>query len=218
MTDFESTRSAREIGQRALLLGFILSAFELKGQKEKLNAELVELARPVMQLSDRELLQRGDWSPEVQRDLLWQLESLAVLLWALGKLPALPGFDTMVEPGLVVAEIDAMSLGPAGWLESLALRPPVELDAYNERLAFWLWRSRTPSGNKSEQWAESVLERGVLRPDEVSEGDAIAWGQPFFRIPQDKQALLGEIVEERCRAMYWLWRDFDDWWDPILDS
>ena len=223
MSDVDEPRSALEIGRRALVLGYILSSFELDGQKEKLNAELVRHAEPVMRPSDWELLQRGDWSPEVQQSLLWQIECLAVLLWALGKMNTLPRVEEMVAHAPVVAEIDAMSRGPEAWLASLALRPLAELDAYNELVSFWLWRVRTPGRKKkpASPWVSAVKsarERGVLRSSDVIDDDAGAFGKPFFQLAPEKQAFLGEIVHERCRAMFWLWRDFDDWWEPVLDS
>lgn len=225
MTDFDEVRSAREIGERALILGFILSAFRLRGQDEQAYAPLLVAAKSSLLPSDEELLHRGDWSDAVQRDLLWQTECLHVLLYAIEKLDQVPRVDQTVDASLLVEEINAMARDVGGWLGSARLRPMTDLDRLNERVSFWLWRvrSRAKKGSRLpppfvKDAVISAVERSVLRPDETSGNDALCFGRPFFDLEVEQQDLVHEIVEERCRAVFWIWKDFDDWWDPILDS
>lgn len=225
MTDFDEVRSAREIGERALILGFILSAFRLRGQEEQPYAPLIVAAKPSLLPTDEELLNRGYWSDAVQGDLLWQTECLHVLLYAIEKRAEVPPVDQEVDASALVEEINAMARDVEGWMGSARLRPRADLDLLNEQVSFWLWRvrSRPKKGRKLlspfvKDAVSSAVERGVLRPDETSGNDALCFGRPFFELEVEQQDLVHEIVEERCRAVFWIWKDFDDWWNPILDS
>lgn len=221
-----SHRTVREIGERALAIGFFLKALQMEGvQRDWMGA--MDVVRPALQPSDLELLQRGEWPPDVVQALYWQVECLHVLLWSVGRCTRLLSVDEMVDAQSIVAEVNVMARDASGWLDALALRSDEELDHASELIDFWLWRSRDQAGpNRArlDAWRgrespmDSYVQRGVLRADDVRDGDVIAFGHPFFTLPEETRAKLGEVVFERARAMGWLWKDFDDWWEPLLDS
>ena len=110
----DEPRTAREIGERALVIGFILASFRLRGQEERSYAAMISATHSALNASDEELLNRGSWSESVQRDLLWQMECLHVLLWSVNKMTSVPRVDRMVDGADTVAEINRMARDPEG--------------------------------------------------------------------------------------------------------
>ncbi|NLH72242.1 MAG: DUF4272 domain-containing protein [Verrucomicrobia bacterium] len=86
-------------------------------------------------------------------DASWRLESVHVMLWALGMIPQLLDFDTEASPELLEL---IPSDDPTTFIESAQLRPPEDIDRAREIAEFWHWRSRT----------RELMERGATFPDD----------------------------------------------------
>lgn len=224
MNQYIECRGAREIGERALMVGFFLSLFKPQGLDAFDPKTLVAAAGRSYVKSDEEILQQPSWSPEFVQKMFWQAECLGQLLWALKRLPTAPPIGEQFPSDLVIAEMNAMGRDPARWLASLERRSEKELDAVNEWLTLWLWRTRAdgpPSRGLPGNIREAVrdaLDRGVVTADHVRSDDLVACGRPFFKLNEAQRTDVTLIVEERARAVFWIWRDFDDWWEPVLDS
>lgn len=148
-------------------------------------------------------------------DVSWRAESLAVLLWALGRMDTLPAFDAQVDPEALLALVNRH----AGADASPTLRPHAELQRLQSRASLWHWRSRTrsleedgtplPEGlpvNSYEEivrlTTEAAQQEGTL--DAVRDGDFEAIGKSFRRLTGDEWASVQSIVMERHRALNWL--------------
>jgi hypothetical protein len=186
---------------------------------------LFRAAEPALLPSDEELLGRGHWTDDVQRDLLWQFECLQVLLWAVNKLPEIPAADVQADPIPLIGHIVEMSAGPEQWLRTLSLRQCGELDKLDSRTELWLWRTRSCArrGRRLlppfvKEAVDGALRRGLISADESVSGDLLAFSKPVFQLDAEQVDELRSIATERFRATRWLWCDFDDWWDPVLTT
>lgn len=221
---YDDSRSAGEIGERALVVGYVLSAFKPAGLESHHFDALIVAVKHALSAGDKELLFRGHWSHEVQQELFWQCESLHVLLWGAGRHDRLLPLDHQVSSQAVIEELNAMGRDVSAWLASLVRRPDAELSAANELIDFWLWRVRDGvlgGGSLSRAARDAIagaVARGVLSEKQLREGDVVAFGRPFHRLPRPQQQQVASIVTERTRAIRWIWKDFEDWWNPNLDS
>lgn len=218
-----SKKSLLAVGERALASGILLAAMRPPGLVAHDRKAMMALAAPALCPRDRELLALGHWPPELVAELAWQCESLHVLLWATGRHPQLRRVDQQVDADVIVAELNVMAEDPSAWLASLAYREDAELEAMDGALDLWLWRVRDAQTTRGLSAAaraaiEAALLRGVVTQRQVREGDLVAFGRPFSLLPADQQRRVADIVTERVRAMRWLLSDFDDWWQPTLDS
>ena len=160
-------------------------------------------------------------------DASWRAESLAVLLWALGRLDTLPAFDTQVDP----EQLLEAARHQAGDDRPPALRPHAELEQMQERVKLWHWRCRTrqleedgtpvPDGLPVTSWEEIVrltteaaVEKGTL--DAARDGDFKAMGKGFRWLTEDEWSSVQSIVMERHRAINWLCGYApDNRWDDV---
>lgn len=223
--EMDSPRTASEIGERSLLIGYILASFDPAGLEARDRSSMIDAFRSALLASDKELLFRGHWSHEVQQELFWQCECLHVLLWATGRHADLFPVDRQVDSGLIVSELNVMSRDVSAWLASLARRPASVLDRVDERYDFWLWRTRSVAhvGRKVlppfvRDAVNHHLATGTLSNEEVRDGDVVAFGRPFYTLSPPQLRGVADIVRERTRAIRWIGRRFDDWWSPNLDS
>jgi hypothetical protein len=93
-------------------------------------------------------------SKQQQVDATWRMESVHVLMWALGLVPHLLPYDTTANHNLL-KQIPARDM--VTFIESAQLRDETEVDRAREVAEFWHWRSRT----------RQLIERGdVFTADE----------------------------------------------------
>jgi hypothetical protein len=85
-------------------------------------------------------------------DFSWRLESVQMLMWALGMLTEIPSYDAQADTELLKAlPADTWSQ----FFKSAQLRPEPEIDRARKLAELWHWRSRT----------RQLVERGdVLEP------------------------------------------------------
>lgn len=220
--DYEDCRSAREVGERALILSYLLSAFRPKGLIEADYTELIRVAKPSLNARDVDMLFSGkDWSSELQHELFWQCEGLHVLLWSLQRHPRLAPMDQQVAAEAIISDINQIGRAPEAWLASVQLREKSELDAFETRTDRWLWRvhhARVQQSGAPPFAPEDLVREGTLLSGEVMQNDLAAFGRPFFALSPPQVSTVTQIVSQRTRAIRWIWGDFDDWWEPNLDS
>ncbi len=89
-----------------------------------------------------------DLSPQQRVDAFWCLEALGVLLWAAGRVDALPAFDTPFNPS-ILSRVDRS-------MDGAALRPATEIGEARGTAELWHWRSRT----------RELVERGDRFPED----------------------------------------------------
>jgi hypothetical protein len=154
----------------------------------------------------------------------WQIESLGVLFWALGRIPRLPPFDTKIDVDEV---LDAQPKGAdemQRFVTEATLRPDDELAREEGRSYHWLWRVRAmPRAGKnvlSPNAREGNEGHAAEYPDEpMRDGDLVAYGQPLFRLglASEEMKTLRGLVELRAHALRWM-TDGGEWDDVAMDT
>ncbi len=164
----------------------------------------------------------GSWPQQDIVDASWRTEALGVLIWALGRLPGLPAWDTQLDKQEVVAHTGL--LGGSPLLEQSPLRPREEIEAMRDLAELWHWRARTtqlqegggvepPAGLTFEEiigmTANGALEAGDV--PEVIDNDFPAFGKAYVELDADEYALTTSIAQERHFALNWLCGYSRDW-------
>lgn len=160
-------------------------------------------------------------SESQQLDAMWRMESVAVLLWALGRVPALRPTDQQTP---------AEDLKD-GWVSNAAeiigqarLRPAAEIDRARDVAELWHWRSRTREiverGDPFRSSAQFQA-RGIVSFDDIvrmaaakaaSEGavpplingDFQAKGKAYRDLNPEEWSEVRSISMERHFALNWL--------------
>lgn len=154
----------------------------------------------------------------------WRAEALAVLLWAQGRLDALPPYDAQVDPAML------LDLARAPHEGAPALRPHAEIERQQAVARLWHWRSRTreleergtplpeqlPIASYEELvrvTVEAAQADGSL--DAVRDGDFRAVGKSFRWLTDDEWSSVRSIIFERHHALNWLcgYAPGNDWAD-----
>ena len=149
----------------------------------------------------------------------WRAESLAVLLWALGRLDTLPPYDEPVNADVVLS-ISA-SEGGSGFVLGAALRAHDEIERARTIAELWHWRSRTRRlqeegrrfpgvpGFPVKSWDDVVR---YTAPQAVVQGfleravdeDFPAFGRAYRDLSATEWAQARSIAQERHFALNWL--------------
>lgn len=155
----------------------------------------------------------GGFPPADVKAATWRIEGLAVLLFALSKLEALPA-GREVDAEAVHAALPLFA--PRSVVEAGArLRPAEELDRLRRSLGVWRWRAKTElihrqggapsSGEDYEAMVARAAERahaaGLV---ELVEGDLACGATPFGALSSEALRTLATVVLERGRAADWL--------------
>jgi hypothetical protein len=172
--------------------------------------EMDEAERLFMETGDLETTQRQ------MIDASWLAESIACLLWALGQLEEIPGYDEEASFEWINSHL---ANGGAERSKPASLRSTDEIDRMRDLAELWNWRSRTrkllESGNMP-----TVLEDGMTM-DEIIRlcatkaaedrafkapigDDFPAFGKPFRDISAEEFSTATSIAQERHRAFNWL--------------
>jgi hypothetical protein len=137
---------------------------------------------------------------EDQVDASWRVESVQVLLWALGFLPQLPSYDTMADHDLLrtfpTEDVDE-------FIGSAALRPREEIERERDIAELWHWRSRT----------RQLGESGDFVPDELTQAlglesydDIVRFTAPFL----DSEGSIPPCIDDDFPARGKAYRDLSD--------
>ena len=138
----------------------------------------------------------------------WLSEAVTVLAWALGRLP-LPDFDEPCAPADAANSLGFLARKGSTVLHEPHLRPPAELQEYNEFLYQIHWRIRHfESGGRRydfeslarKAWGEPILRHGLRLADR----DLVLGGVPMEQAKEHERNSLASITQERHRASNWL--------------
>lgn len=166
----------------------------------------------------------GRWKETQAFEMTWRTEALAALLWALGKLPAMPSYDKRVDSQYVFGHVPVLE-PVQGWLRGVRLRARAKLDAECDVAEYWHWRARTemlrrqgfvpPDGDTFEacirRAAESALKKKII--PKVVRGDAPILGKSYGKLTDAQYADAHSVAVERHCALNWLcgYSDGGDW-------
>ena len=142
-------------------------------------------------------------------------ESLACLLWALGRLDEIPAYDAPADPALLLTLMSSDDVAESG------LRPRDEIERARTIAEIWHWRSRTRELLEEGQpfpgvpafpvksWDDVVryvtpqaVKLGFI-PNAIDE-DFPALGRPYRHLSADDWSRLRSIAMERHLALNWL--------------
>lgn len=174
----------------------------------------------------------GSWSRQTFINAHWRFESLAVLIWAMGRIEVMPAFDATVSTIVIPNRIPLL-----GDLETVHefvresnLRECDAIDEMREIAESWHWRARThalatgtyPTESDpnellkyARESAASAGESGWFTP---IDGDYPVFGKPYQRVTKEEWQLLISIAQERHYAANWLCGDAADWDEVSLDT
>ena len=149
----------------------------------------------------------------------WRAESLAVLLWALGRLDVLPPYDESVN-GEVLLGLTARD-GGDGFVLGATLRPIEEIERARTIAELWHWRSRTRQWHEERRrfpgipgfpvkcWddvvrftAPQAVEQGLL--SHAVDDDFPAFGRAYRDLSAEEWSRARSIARERHFALNWL--------------
>lgn len=156
-------------------------------------------------------------------DSSWLMESVACCLWAVGRLPELPGYDT--QSGGEILKVVPKRADHA----ALVLRPRSELEHARSIAELWHWRSRTrqliddrkplpelPQGLTLEAIVTMAATKAAETGDipACRDGDFPALRKPYRDLSQEEYSIVTSIAVERHRALNWICgRAPDNRWD-----
>jgi hypothetical protein len=187
-------RSATEVAQRALMLAAV--TFRADGGSREQTVDQIERHDLWAEATPEEmdLLTAKIVEPELARKLLWRLEALWVLVWALGDLE-LNWPETMCDVPRLKSTLHKHATNP-DFIPKATLRPKAEiLDALQlTMLIHWAIR---------DAW---VHDRNV--PENLD------WASPGEMV-RVTQSAAGGVVAERHHALNWLIRFGDADWDDV---
>ena len=148
----------------------------------------------------------------------WRAESLAMLLWALGRIDTIPPYDEVVNGELLLSLASSQS---EGFVVGASLRPREEIERARTIAELWHWRSRTRQlseagrrfpgvpGLPVKSWEDVVR---YTAPQAVTQGllshaldeDFPAFGRAYRDLSPEEWAQARSIAMERHFALNWL--------------
>jgi len=183
-------------------------------EKQIRTAGLWEL----MSEDERRFIQAGVLAiTEQQRiDASWLAESMVSMLWALGRVEHLPGYDEETSHELIQLHTGVSALEP---LKQAVIRPTLEIERQRDWAELWHWRCRTrmlletnkiaaalPNGTTMAEIIKmasaKASEEGVF--DSPIGEDFPTFGKPFREMTAAEFASVNSIAKERRKAFNWL--------------
>ena len=191
-----SVRGAQAVAQRAAILWAIVLRAEGLGRAEvEVLLRHLEL-EPHLSDEEREFLSQSETDPDEAQWLEWRLESLWVLLWALGHLDELPWPSQMCDVARIVGIMKVNEADPS-FIEQARLRPIAELLDAQELTMRINWAIRNASMYQ-QGWIPSGLDWSAERS--------------FVHVTEAHAAA---VVEQRHHTLNWL-LDLDEAdWDCV---
>lgn len=183
-------RTASEVASRLLAMhGTVCFA---RGMERERAVALVGNA----ELSPEESRLFQETDDELAQSLIWRLEALVFLMWALGMTEVPPWPSAMCDVDGVHERIFAATQDQAAFVGEARLRPRAEILDELELITRLHWALR-----------ESAL-KGLDIPENLD------WASDAARVPL-RQSALPLVVHERHHALNWLIRFGGDDWDEI---
>jgi hypothetical protein len=150
----------------------------------------------------------GDLAARDQINASWLSDAVTVLAWSLGRFE-LPGFEEQCDPVAAANSLGCVQPPDSTALKQPRLRPPEELQEYNDFIYNLHWRVRDFSLNRRsydfeslarKAWGEPVLRHGLR----IQKKDLCVRGVPISSAKESDWRTLVIITQERHRASNWL--------------
>jgi len=140
-----------------------------------------------------------------QLNMLWRIEAVQVLAWAIGLVKNLPPYDTPANHDLLkVIPSEAVER----FVKSVRLLPSAEIDKARDVAELWHWRSRT---------RELVEEGRTLDPDPKVREAGFNSFDDIVRFTADlcKEERLLEVIDEDFAVLKKAYRDLssEEWYE-----
>lgn len=171
-----------------------------------------------MDSSEQALIEAGstEISMQARIDASWLAESAVCLLWALGYISELPGYDQQADPELT----NTLPVEPVANLVKMAsLRPPAIIEKQRDLAELWNWRSRTRRLQESGEMPAVIPGGGTIEhvihlasakaaedgafPVPIN-GDFPAFKKAYRDLTFEEFSAATSIAQERHRAFNWL--------------
>jgi hypothetical protein len=178
-------QSPQNVARRTLVLWAVALRGEGIPQQEALGLiEGLDL-RDSVSPEERRFLQDDDPDPAESQKLVWRLESIWVLLWALGYIDELNWPSGMCEVSRVVEILKPQESNPA-FIAASKLRSKAEILDAQDLIMRIHWAIR-----------DALLHRGGIIPDDLD------WSEDFVAVYVSMSAAVG-VVEQRHHTLNWL--------------
>lgn len=249
------TQDARAVAYRALCLGAVLkrSEYEMAVQSANqpdrspsdqrqiinkhhiLNSHLlkwIEKENLVQYLSENELAlllkPLGRWNERHITHTGWRVESLGMMLWALGRIETIPPFDVQFELHQVIAPLDLFT-PTIDMIWCADLRPVDALEQQRDIAELWNWRSRAqelermgvkpPKGVSFSEIIRATAEKAhhLGGVSQIISDDFPAFGKAYVDLSPAEYALVSAIAYERYFALNWLCELTAQWEQVTVD-
>ena len=193
--DEVTIRSAQQVAQRVM----VLWAVDMKAEgveQTQATRHLNELKlHDVVSPKECEFLADPNPDPDYCQSLVWRLESIWVLLWALGRVQNLDWPAGMCNTKVMVPLLEENDLNPE-FISAASLRPASEILDQQDLIMRIHWTLR-----------DSYLNNRPLPTN-------LNWAQPDDWVPANASASVG-VVEQRHHALNWLANFMDADWDDV---
>jgi hypothetical protein len=172
-----------------------------------------------MESEERNFIRTGPYGlwPQAQLDAMWLAESIACLLWALGRANKLPDYDQETGEKIIRGSPDDTDT-VKDLVAGAKLRPAKEIDEQRDLAELWHWRCRThqliESGHKFAELPPETTIDGIIKMAANQAGqvhdfvpiddDFPAFAKPFRNATDQEFLLLRSIAQERHKALNWL--------------
>jgi len=167
---------------------------------------------------ERKFLQTGvmETTDQQRINASWLAESMLCLLWALGRVEILSGYDKETSHELINAHLGG---NVQELVKTATLRPPKEIDEQRDFAELWHWRCRTrkllesggiPADLGNGMTMEKVIELSAAKAAQARAfrapigNDFPTFGKPFREMDATEFASVTSISQERHKAFNWL--------------
>jgi hypothetical protein len=236
-------RPVHEVGERMLILAALIRIALVESEDE----DEIDPAEAAAELNDlRDALRVRPWATGlteeelsfVQRaggrlsetdvlEMMWRMEALSALSWAVGDVDLLPPPWRPSSPEQLTARIPAPWEEVDQYIGGLTLREEDEIAAERERNELWAWRGAIHDDLNSlrgkdrveleEALDETVEEAVEAQLIDSANGDFAVNGRPYPQADPETRALIAEVSLQRLHALNWLCGFGDSWDDVPLD-
>lgn len=166
----------------------------------------------------------GTWTQQQMFDASWRMESLGVLLWAMGISDEIPPYDVQFSDEEKLEAVPFLdSIG--AFVEGSKIRNKKEIQKARNVAEMWNWRCRVktlqeegtvppPEGSTYEEAIKKSAKNAYRRKDisKPIDGDFPILGKAFRDLTEEEYPIVSAIAMERHFALNWLC-DLSDNWD-----
>jgi Domain of unknown function (DUF4272) len=135
----------------------------------------------------------------------WRTEACGILVWAVGRLRAIPAWDALVPPDMLVDALADAHGDPRAFVRQTRLRPDAEIEAVRETATLWHWRTRMDGRAARQLIAETAHHAhagGAIGAP--IDGDFPALGRAFRELDEREARTVRSLAVERHHALNWI--------------